>query len=443
MNQKQNNIGGVNFLNLKKYVYEYTSTYFDADTSQPSLPLIEADDSNFWKICEENKLNTIEQYLFLIIVAPQIDPQFFDPLILKNNNTDLIFSEFGGIVSHGQHRNFIPTIQTLFFLLSLHNDDAKSVIIAALEQDSKLRKLGFVDVVSPEHYIPFHNRIVYVPEPMSFHLLTGEEYKPDFSADFPAKRLETKLSWEDLVLDHDVYEEIEEINHWLEYGDKLLYEIGLEKKIRKGYRTLFYGPPGTGKTLTASLIGKSNQMDVYRVDLSQVVSKYIGETEKNLSKLFDMAENKNWILFFDEADALFGKRSSSTKDSKDRYANQEVAYLLQRIEDFNGVIILATNLKSNIDDAFARRFQSMIYFPAPNAGLRFELWKKAFPNTLELPEDKELRRIAREFTITGGSIINVVRTCALQAVSNHSLLITIDSIKDGISRELRKEGKTI
>ncbi len=118
-----------------------------------------------------------------------------------------------------------------------------------------------------------------------------------------------------------------------------------------------------GKSLTASLLGKSANMDVYRIDLSKVVSKYIGETEKNLSNIFDMAENKDWILFFDEADALFGKRTSAS-DSKDRYANQEVADLLQRIEDFPGIVILATNLKSNLDEAFARRFQSMIYFPS-------------------------------------------------------------------------------
>src|SRR5690606_11585436 len=127
----------------------------------------------------------------------------------------------------------------------------------------------------------------------------------------------------------------------------------MRQLIKPGYRTLFYGPPGTGKTLTAMLLGKEFQRNVFRIDLSQVVSKYIGETEKNLEKIFQRAANKEWILFFDEADALFGKRTS-VKDAHDRYANQEVSYLLQRVEDFPGLVILASNYKNNIDKAFVR-----------------------------------------------------------------------------------------
>ena len=125
------------------------------------------------------------------------------------------------------------------------------------------------------------------------------------------------------------------------------FGLGIESFLKAGYRTLFYGPPGTGKTLCATLIGKKNGMDVYRIDLSMIVSKYIGETEKNLANVFDQAENRNWILFFDEADALFGKRTS-TNTSNDRHSNQEIAYLLQRIEDFPGTVVLATNLKSKL-----------------------------------------------------------------------------------------------
>src|SRR5206468_6990848 len=157
-----------------------------------------------------------------------------------------------------------------------------------------------------------------------------------------------------------------ELESWLLYNEQLVNEWKMEDRLKKGYRTLFYGPTGTGKTFTAGLLGKQVKKDVYKIDLSMVVSKYIGETEKNLELLFARAEDKGWILFFDEADALFGKRTS-VKDAHDKYANQEVSYLLQRIEDYNGLVILATNMKSNIDPAFIRRFNSIIHFSPPQA----------------------------------------------------------------------------
>ncbi len=192
--------------------------------------------------------------------------------------------------------------------------------------------------------------------------------------------------------------------------------------------------------MTAALLGKSHGMDVYRVDLSTVVSKYIGETEKNLAKLFDMAENKNWILFFDEADALFSKRMA-TQSSNDMFANQQVAFLLQRIEDYNGVVILATNYKDNIDDAFLRRFQSIIMFPKPSVDIRHALWKSILiPFNLS---EEIYDRIASEYEITGGSIINILRYCSIVSAqrSDHQILET-DIVK-GIKKEFLKEGVTL
>ena len=215
---------------------------------------------------------------------------------------------------------------------------------------------------------------------------------------------------------------------------------GMKGKISNGYRALFFGPSGTGKTLSASLLGKLTGRDVYVVDLSMVVSKYIGETEKNLSKVFDTAEDKDWILFFDGADALFGKRTS-VKDAHDRYANQEIAFLLQRVETYNGLVILSTNLKSNIDDAFARRFQSVIRFQMPNAAQRLTLWKSSFPEKARLAEDVDIEAISNKYDISGGSIMNVVQYASLMALGRGSDIITSEDIIEGIRTEYRKEGK--
>ena len=271
---------------------------------------------------------------------------------------------------------------------------------------------------------------------------SGIERKPRFNSDFPARRIETDLDWDDLILPASVLEQLDEVRNWILYSHRLLQEWGMIRKLRPGYTSLFYGPPGTGKTLSACLLGKHCGCDVYRIDLSMVVSKYIGETEKNLARVFDMAEHKKWILFFDEADALFGKRVN-TEDANDRYANQEVSFLLQRIEDFNGVVILSSNLRANIDNAFIRRFQSVVYFPIPKPGERYRIWQHAFSPKTQLESDIDLNRIAEKYELAGGTIMNVVRYSSLKALSRNDDMILLADVEEGIRREFLKEGRTL
>jgi SpoVK/Ycf46/Vps4 family AAA+-type ATPase len=228
----------------------------------------------------------------------------------------------------------------------------------------------------------------------------------------------------------------------MDHGRVLMEDWGLAKRLKPGYRALFYGPPGTGKTLTASLLGKTSGKEVYRIDLSMIVSKYIGETEKNLAGIFDLAEHRDWILFFDEADALFGKRTAANS-SNDRHANQQTAYLLQRIEDFPGVVILASNLKANIDEAFTRRFQSIIYFPMPSARQRYQLWTSAFSGVCSLAPDIDLDRLSEEYELAGGSIINILRHCALAAIRRGDSVVRREELMAGLKKEYKKENKTL
>jgi SpoVK/Ycf46/Vps4 family AAA+-type ATPase len=269
---------------------------------------------------------------------------------------------------------------------------------------------------------------------------TGRVTKPRLSTSFPAQMITTEMDWNDLVLPDNTLAQIHEIETWVKYNEVILYEWGMKKKIKPGFRCLFYGPPGTGKTLTATLLGKTTGRDVFRIDLSTVISKYIGETEKNLASLFDKAESKEWILFFDEADALFGKRTN-IRDAHDKYANQEVSYLLQRIENHSGLVILASNFKSNIDEAFTRRFQSIIYFPAPDTQERQLLWEKSFPSQLKLSRDISFDTLASRYELTGANIINVVQYVSLKSLEQGNNTINKSLLTEGIRKEYEKEGR--
>lgn len=356
-----------------------------------------------------------ERVIVMLALMPHIKPQALDTFFLQNGALDRQFTQFGGWkgLSHG---GFLPTGETAVFIIAGDDPIKRCEVVRMFQRDHWFYTSNILRLEGANEGEPFLSGQLRVSEEFLSHVLLNREYKPDYCIGFPAKLITTPLEWEDMVLDYQTHEALEEINTWIEHQHTIMEDWGLKRILKAGYRALFYGPPGTGKTLAATLLGKKNNMDVYRVDLSMIVSKYIGETEKNLAKVFDLAENRNWILFFDEADALFGKRTS-TNTSNDRHANQEVAYLLQRIEDFPGTVILATNLKSNIDEAFSRRFQSIIYFPIPSEELRAELWRSMLPNEWLGDDAEDLIATAAQSELSGGSIANVVRKCAVQLVN--------------------------
>lgn len=381
-----------------------------------------------------------ERLLLILSYLPHVRPDALDPFFIQNQSVQRRFTEFGGLtgLSHG---GFLPTGETAMFLLA--GDDIK-------------QRLRFRCLFNPDHYFYTQNilrlnhrhqeepqlasALHLTPEYLE-RLTTGRSYNPPFSPEFPAQRITTAYVWDDLVLDRPTREDIEDIIIWVRHENVLMNDWLLRKRIKPGFRSLFYGPPGTGKTLTASLLGQATGLSVYRIDLSRIVSKYIGETEKNLASLFDHAQHQEWILFFDEADSLFGKRTES-RNANDRAANQQVSYLLQRIEDFPGVVILATNARSHLDEAFARRFQSMINFPMPGFEQRLRLWEDNFKNKpYQLAADVDLKRLARDYEISGGSIINVLRYACLKAIVRTRPQINMQDLLYGLRRELHKEGK--
>lgn len=374
-----------------------------------------------------------ERVAVMLALMPHTSPQSLDIFFVQNKNFDRQYTEFGGWkgLSHG---GFLPTGETASFILAGEDMERKKEVIRMFQKDHWFYTQNILRLEGAGEGEPFLSGQLRPSEEFLSHVLLDREYKPDYNIGFPAKRITTALEWEDMILDYATLEALEEINTWIRHQHTIMEDWGLKRFLKPGYRALFYGPPGTGKTLAATLLGKKNDMDVYRVDLSMIVSKYIGETEKNLAKVFDMAENRNWILFFDEADALFGKRTS-TNTSNDRHANQEVAYLLQRIEDFPGTVILATNLKSNIDEAFSRRFQSIIYFPMPDEELRAALWRSMLPKEWLGDDAEELIATAAQTELSGGSIANVVRRCAVTLIKAQKQMLNPVLLCDSIHRE--------
>ena len=204
---------------------------------------------------------------------------------------------------------------------------------------------------------------------------------------------------------------------------------------------LFYGAPGTGKTMAAGVMANALGMPLYRVDLSQLISKYIGETQKNIGKVFDAAEKKECVLLFDEADAVFSKRSD-VSDAQDRYSNAETAYLLQRIEQYNGVSILATNLLQNFDEAFRRRISYMVHFPLPDVELRRQLWESIFPKEAEINDDFDATALSQAFELSGAAIKNAALHSAYMAMAK-SEPISMKHILQAVSNEYAKVGKSL
>ncbi|MEM8998651.1 MAG: ATP-binding protein [Bacteroidota bacterium] len=395
--------------------------------------------SPYAKLIHELELDFSERLVLILALMPQIKPQALDIFLINNQALNSAFSEFGGYKDPITGR-FYPTLETACFVLNGYEISARCQFLKTFTQGHKLYKKGVLNF-DVEQEFGLTQKLSVSNEYFSW-FTTGKRALPQYSTKFPAKSINTLLNWDDLILDQHVLDDLKEIKDWLLHSNTILHDWQLNKDLKAGYRCLFYGPSGTGKTLAATLLGKETERPVFRVDLSLVVSKYIGETEKNLSQLFNEAENRDWILFFDEADALFGKRTQ-TKGANDRYANQEVAYLLQRIEDFSGLVILATNIQTNIDEAFSRRFQAMIHFPKPNKKQQKQLWKRMFLEAFELGKGVDLNEITEKFDLSAGEMVNVLRFCALGAAKRNEKTVDRKDLIKAIQREYQKSNKTI
>ncbi|MBS0562738.1 MAG: ATP-binding protein, partial [Proteobacteria bacterium] len=258
-----------------------------------------------------------------------------------------------------------------------------------------------------------------------------------------ARRIHPRFGWNDLVMTPPMETQLREICDRVLHRDTVLGQWRFADKLAlgRGVTALFAGPSGTGKTMAAEVVAGVLGIDLFKIDLASVVSKYIGETEQNLDRIFRAAEDVNGILLFDEADALFGKRSE-VQDARDRYANLEISYLLQKMEEFEGIAILSTNLQKNLDDAFTRRLAFIVHFPFPEAAERRRIWDVSWPAALPRAPGLQFDALARAFKLSGGNIKSAALGAAFLAAAEDAP-VSMRHVVRAIEREYEKLGRPL
>ena len=416
--------------------------FYDVPDERILLPDITEATDPYAQLVHKYQLDASDRLLLVAGLAPQVSPDLFNRrLINTERNYHNQYAQMGGYVDKN-YLKFIPTIATIIHLLGGSERGLSLRNQVRLRKASPLLKEQIVEFQTsqrPDQPGDFMSMTVTVASEYVRYVLTGEAPQPDFGSDFPATLLRSNSNWDSLILAEPVMKKVHRLLRWMEYSPALLADN--VDKINPSFPCLFYGPPGTGKTLTAKLIGHKFQKPVFRVNLPAIVSKWVGETEKNLAKLFDRAEGKDWILFFDEADAIFGKRTE-IRESNDKWANLEVAYLLQRIEEYPGLVILSSNLKENMDKALTRRFQLVIEFPRPGKDEQLKLWKSQLPNGFTYREDIDFKKFLPQ-QLTGANIANILKIACLDALSSGRRVLTPSNLKGALQEELAKENRTM
>jgi len=394
-----------------------------------------------------SELSSEERLLLLITILPHYAPEVMQEMVSPFQRGVIVDHPFlGGHINHATLQ-FIPNLQTILFLLAGRNKTAQHMCYRKLMISGTLLRRQLVSLNPPSITEPIRSERELVPELAEEYVqfvLQGRQPRPDFGRNFPAKLHTTHKQWDQLILCKPTERAVEILVDWIDHGSVLSDESC--EFFGPGYPALFYGPPGTGKSLTAALIGKRCNVNVFRVDASRIVSKYIGETEKNIVQLFgrmkveNSRHEKKPILFFDEADVLFSKRTE-VKDAKDKWANLETSVLLPLIEEYDGLVIVATNLEHNLDPAMDRRFQLKIKFPFPSYEERFKIWQKSIPRAFHYPSAIASAQLAR-YKLSQASIVNILKGSCLLARKAGSEILQARDLDYYIRLEFAKSGIT-
>ncbi len=407
-----------------------------------SPPPITDSESTWAKFLDRYKPDVSERLAILLGLIPHIQPQILDIFFAKNAQFDRVFSEFGG-KNNQQSGGFMPTGETLLFLLGGSQTEARVNALQLFQSDHFFAKDQILTLSdSTESGYPLKSRLVLSTEWVNI-LLLGEDVMPVFTPKFPLREMERDLEETDLVLETETRRQIDDIRLWIEHRNTLREEWGMKGVIKTAYSVLFHGINGSGKKTAAVLLGKLTGQKVYEVEPSLLQSSHIDESVARIASLFRSASLQNGILYFDEADALFGKRTNLQPKNTDSFNQQLGALLLTHLEGFAGVVIFATESVEDLDERILRRFHKLIRFAILSVSQRLQLWQQNIPEKATLADDVNLAKLAQDFELNAGSIVNVISDAALQALASGTDEITLMSLRRGIRKELVKMGKIV
>lgn len=404
------------------------------------LPLPALDEQTpYGKLVAEHNLGEADRTMLNLAFAATFKPSVLAPFQVLFNDPQQS-SLFGGIF-HEEYGQFYPTIRTAIYLLAGDDEEKMDYYLCYFSRRNKLFTSNLLLTHAPEGCKTFLDSQVIFNDQFISTILHGEAPSLDGDAGFPAKRGKRTHTMKDVILDQKTVKDLEKL-HRFARNMKQLWSLPDSARYRQNFIGIFSGDPGTGKSHTAEAIGNELNLPVYKVNFAQMVSKYIGETEKNLERVFDRFSGQPSILFFDEAESIFSKRIE-VKDSHDKHSNNEQSFLLQKIEEYNGIVILATNvqnLSQYFDKAFQRRIRQIVTFAFPEYLERVRLWENALAAPFSYAEGL-VDRLAKNYQFSGGGIYNIISEGVIEALDKQTTVLTFELLEQALMDEFKKTGR--
>ncbi|MBB6458852.1 ATP-binding protein [Flammeovirga kamogawensis] len=415
--------------------------HFKNDDTKISISPIDLN-SNLGQLSQKYRLTLEEELLIIFAYSWEFLPELFLPFVEGFKKVNFR-TNFGGFLEK-EREIFIPTLKT-FLMICIPKKDRNAFLLKVASPTFPLIKDGIIEL---SHYSKNNDNLLdqklKVANNYIEYLIGGESPRLDHEIDFPARLTTSKMSFEKVILPNETKKELESLELLLKVRPLLKEKKELYSYIKSNQLFVFTGSPGTGKSLTATTLGQDYNVPTYTLDISRVVSRYVGDFEKAMERIFTRLEGHNCILFIDEADSIFTKRNENVNEAKDKYSNQEMSYLLQRLETFDGIVILASNvtdIRTHVDKAMLRRINHIIEFPFPLAKERYLLWATALPKGYIYKEGL-LEELSQNYQLSGANISSIISEVLIKLIHDNHKEITFEIVEPYLKKEFYKRDST-